>query len=320
MTNVFLCMALVIISGTSLLGQGRPSVYGPMGDAALTNLPGQKIGPNDLIGISVYDSPELTRTVRVSADGQITLPMLKRKLAAAGNLPSALEAEIAAALKEDGILVDPVVAVTVVEYHSRPISVMGAVRRPTTFQAMGRTTLLEALGRAEGLSEEAGPEILLSRPDPTKAPGQSLVTRIPVRELIDQAKPEWNIVLAGGEDIRVPVARKIYVSGNVKKPLAFPVREGSPVTVMKALAMAEGVSPFYSRQAFIFRPREDGSKEEIPVELTKILKRESADVTLQPEDVLYIPENTRRKTVVNVAEKASGFGLATISGLLIWRR
>lgn len=320
MTKVFFSITVALLLECAASGQSRPTAYGPMGDAALTNLPGQKIGPNDLIGISVYDAPELTRTIRVSADGLITLPMLKRKLTAAGMLPSALEDEVARALKDDGILVDPVVAVTIVEYYSRPISIMGAVRKPVTFQAMGRTTLLEALGRAEGLSDEAGPELLLSRPDPVKPLAPSLVTRIPIRELIDQARPEWNLVLNGGEEIRVPVARKIYVSGNVKKPLAFPVREGSPVTVLKALAMAEGVSPFYARQAFIFRPKDDGSKKEIPVELAKILKRESDDVVLEPEDVLYIPENSRKKTFVNVAEKASGFGLATISGVLIWRR
>ena len=76
-----------------------------------------------------------------------------------------METLIAEALVEEEILVDPAVTVTIAEYHSRPISVAGAVKSPLTFQALGKTTLLEALTRAQGLSEEAGAEILLTRPE-----------------------------------------------------------------------------------------------------------------------------------------------------------
>lgn len=310
----------VSLVGAPAFAQSKPiSGQGPMADAGTTNLPGQKIGPNDLVGISVYDAPELTRTIRVSSDGFVALPMLKKKIRAAGLLPGDLEQDIAASLKEGGILVEPIVAVTIVEYHSRPISVMGAVKKPLTFQAVGRITLLEALGRAEGLTEFAGPEILLTQPDPGQ-PGKTLLTRLAVRDVLDKSGPDTIFELHGGEEIRVPEAKKIYVAGNVKKPGAFPVRDGSPMTVLKALTLTEGVTPFYMKTVYIIRPQDDGSKKEISVELAKILKRESPDVELEPEDLLYIPENTGRKTAVTLAEKASSFGLATISGLLIWRR
>lgn len=310
---------LGLVMCSVMTAQPKQTAYGPMADAAVANLPGLRIGANDLIGVSVYDAPELTRTVRVSAEGFISLPMVKGKLKAEGLLPGELEGIIANSLKAGGILVEPIVAVTVVEYHSRPISVMGAVKKPGTFQAAGSMKLLEALGRAEGLTQEAGQEIVVSRPD-KENPGKLLLTRISVRELIDQAKPELNLELQGGEEIRVPEAKRIYVAGNVKKPGAFVLREGTPMTVMKALSLAEGVSTFSMKTAYIFRPATDGSKTEIPVELAKIFRRQTLDVRLEPEDLLYIPENTSRKTAVNLAEKASSFGLATISGLLIWRR
>ena len=120
------------------------------------NLPAQRIGANDLLAITVYGAPELTRTIRVSDDGLIRLPMVKRKIEARGLMPGELEQRIAAALVAEEILVDPAVTVNVAEYHSRPISVVGAVHRPLTFQAWGRTTLLEAIARAEGLSADAG--------------------------------------------------------------------------------------------------------------------------------------------------------------------
>src|SRR6476659_2645214 len=95
----------------------------PMSDPAATNLPAQKIGADDLLAVSVYDSPELTRTVRVGADGSIRLPMLKQRIQVEGLMPSDVEAAIGTALKTEELLVDPFVSVTVAEYHSRPISV-----------------------------------------------------------------------------------------------------------------------------------------------------------------------------------------------------
>src|ERR1700732_998451 len=82
-------------------------------------LPAQKIGPNDLISVSVYDAPEFTRAVRVGADGLIRFPMLKAKINAEGSLPSDLETVIAQALTAEDLIVEPFVTVQVVEYSSR---------------------------------------------------------------------------------------------------------------------------------------------------------------------------------------------------------
>src|SRR5271155_1005204 len=84
------------------------------------NLPAQPIGANDLLSLSVYGAPELTRTVRVSAEGSIRLPMLKQRIAARGLMPAELETRIAAALAQEGLLIDPAVTVTIAEYYSRP--------------------------------------------------------------------------------------------------------------------------------------------------------------------------------------------------------
>ena len=134
-----------LLASLSLFAQA-PARPAPMADSG-ANLPAQKIGSNDLIAISVYDSPELTRTVRVGADGAIRLPMLKQALAVEGRMPEEVETIIAAALKDEQILIDPFVTVTVAEYHSRPVSVMGAVRTPVTFQAASPVSLLDALAR-----------------------------------------------------------------------------------------------------------------------------------------------------------------------------
>lgn len=318
-TTFLTLIAFLALAVAPLGAQTRPSpAWGPMGDAGAANLPGQKIGPNDLLAVSVYDAPELTRTLRVSADGYLRLPMTAKKIKADGLLPAELEREIAGLLSDEGLFVKPVVMVTVVEYNSRPVSVVGAVRRPLTFQAVGRVTLLDALARAEGLTGDAGPEILVTRP--ASDTGQRVTERIAVRELMDRAVGEKNLLLQGGEEIRVPEAGRIYVTGNVKKPGSFPVREGAELSVLKALALAEGLSPFPQKLAYLYRPAPDGTRQEIAVPLARIVQRKAADVTLRADDVLYIPEDAGKRTVSSVVDRLAGFGASTASGVLIWRR
>jgi polysaccharide export outer membrane protein len=282
-----------------------------MEDAARENLPAQKLGADDLVGISVYDAPELTRTVRIEADGTIHLPLLQRGVEAAGALPRQLETGIAAALEQEQILVNPIVKVTVVEYHSRPVAVMGAVRKPVTFQAVGAVTLLDALARAEGLTTDAGAEILLTRES-------GLIERIQVKRLMKDADPAVNFTLHGGEEIRVPEAGKIFVVGNVRKPGAFPVRDASENSVLRLVALSEGLMPFAAKLAYVYRRDESGVKQEIPIELDKILQRKAADVPLEVDDLLYIPDNKGKRNVMSMVDRITTFGASTASGVLIW--
>jgi len=288
----------------------------------IANLPAQRIGADDLLVVSVYDSPELTRTVRVGSDGNIRMPMLKHSIKAEGLMPSELETAVCQALKDEELIVDPFVAVTVAEYHSRPISVMGAVKKPVTFQAEGPTTLLEALARAEGLSTEAGPDILVTRKPAAVGVGEAniagLVQRIPVRTLIDAADPSVNLQLVGGEEIRVPEAGKIFVVGNVKKPGAYVVQDDGGTTVLKVLAVSEGLLPYASKQAYIYR-REgaSASKNEIPIKLNKIMERKEPDISLQANDVLYIPDNKGMRITASVLEKLVMIG-GGVSAALVY--
>jgi len=286
------------------------------------NLPAQKIGPNDLIAVSVYQSPELSRTVRVSNDGVIRLPMLNEPIRAENLMPSELDSAIADALTAGGILVSPIVTVTVVEYRSRPISVAGAVKAPVTFQASGEVTLLEAITRAGGLNEDAGREILVSRTErgPDGAP-KRLTQRISVKSLIDAADPGANLRLTGGEEIRVPELGRVFVVGNVKKPGRYPVDDANQTTVLKVLALAEGLTPFSSARAYVVRRNSSGAAtSEVPVELKSIMQRKSPDVALVAGDILYIPDNSGRRATLTALEKITGFASATASGILIWGR
>ncbi len=307
-------LTLAVFSGAAR-GQ-EPQRQAPLVDANTANLPAHRIGNNDLIAISVYASPELTRTLRVGMDGLIRLPLLKEPVKAAGRMPAELEAAIQEALKSAELIVDPQVTVTVVEYQSRPISVMGAVRKPVTFQAAGKLSLLEALARAEGLAADAGPEILVTRTstDPDAAP--SLVRRIPVKALLGATDPSLNLELSGGEEVRIPAAEKIFVVGNVRRPGAFGVGEEAGTTVLKAVAMAEGLAPYAAKQAVIYRREATGSMNELTVELGKIMGRKAPDSPLLPNDVLYIPEARGKKLGWATVERLLLFGSGATTALI----
>src|SRR5437660_11338392 len=106
-------MLIGMLLAVVVQAQVRPTL---MEDAGRENLPAQQLGIDDLVAISVYDAPELTRTLRVEGDGSIRLPLLKAGVQAAGLFPRELEAGVVDALKTEQILVDPIVKVTVVEY------------------------------------------------------------------------------------------------------------------------------------------------------------------------------------------------------------
>lgn len=301
-------MRLILFLTASLcFAQVRPNL---MEDAGKANLPSQRLGVDDLIAVSVYDAPELTRTVRVETDGTIHLPLLKQGIEATGIYPGQLESSIAKELKTEEILVDPLVKVTVVEYYSRPIAVMGAVKKPVTFQAVGTVTLLDALAKAEGLTNDAGTEILLTRSDQ--------VEHIPVKRLMKDADPAVNYQLHGGEEIRVPEAGKIFVVGNVHKPGAFPVRDPQDESVLKMIAVAEGLTPYSAKMAYIYRRDASGTKKEIPVELSKIMQRKSPDIPLQIDDLLYIPDSSAKRVTMTTLDRLSWFAASTASGLAVW--
>jgi polysaccharide export outer membrane protein len=315
MANVLACAACAQLQpGASPYHAGAGAVQ--LSD--VSNLPVQRIGRDDLVGITVYDSPELTRTVRVGSDGDIRLPMLSQHIKAAGLYPAELEQAITTALTEEDVLVTPIVTVFVVEYRSRPISVVGAVKTPITFQATGKVTLLDAISQAQGLTENAGAEILISRPVPD-ADGvmNTSVQRVPVKDLLDAVDPALNIPLQGWEEIRVPEAGRVFVLGNVKKPGAFLITNGSESSVMKAIALSEGLDNFSARFAYIYRAEGGaGGRKEIPIDLKKIMHRTAPDVALQSNDILYIPNATGLKASMKVLEASVGVGAAVSSALI----
>src|SRR4051794_5747953 len=233
-----------------MVGAGAASLASQDRSPFFNNLSLEPVGQGDLLYVSITNWTDVTRSYRIAQDGTITLPVLKHGIQVSGLTAPDIERTIAETLTKGKILVDPIVTVNVVEYRSKAVDVAGAVRHPLTFQALGRVRLLDAIARAEGVSAEAGTEVLLYRPN-----GNGDVKHISLKHLIEGSDPSLNEVLHGGEQIRVPQAGKVYVLGNVKSPGAYPITEAEGMTVLKALALCQGTLPYSQNTAFIFRPK-----------------------------------------------------------------
>ena len=135
------------------------------------------IGEGDLLSISVFDVPELTREVRVSQNGTISMPLVPTRLHVAGLSEVQAEQMIADVLEANGLVTHAEVGVTVKEHRSRPITIVGAVQHPMVYQADHSVTLLEVLAEAGGITSDAGDTIVVTRahaatfvPVPTPSP------------------------------------------------------------------------------------------------------------------------------------------------------
>lgn len=300
-----LAFVVLLVSIGAAAQQSNQAYPAAMPEAG-PNLPAQPIGPNDLIAVSVYGAPEISRPIRVGADGYIRIPILKDRIKAEGLMPQDVEGAIGKALEKAGLYVDPFVTVSIVEYSSRPITVSGAVKLPLEFQASSPTSLLQAISKAGGLSDSAGSEILVTQTQ-TGPDGQTVphTRHIPVRGLINDADADLNFMLTGGEQVIVPEAAKVYVGGYVKMPNAYKVQEGGEISIRQVLALSQGLAPYAGKIAYIYRPDGAGGRTEISVPLAKILDRKAPDVPLLANDIFYVPDNKGKRIALTTLDKMS---------------
>ena len=277
-----------------------------------------QVGPEDLLSVTVMDAPEFSRQFRVSAAGTIRIPLVKQPIEAAGKTCQQLEADIAQALIDDGLLRDPAVSVTLREFHSKPVSVSGAVRGATVFQAARPLRLTEALSRAGGLTESAGGEVLVFVPARDGQPASSV--RVALKTLLESPDAEANLWLRGGEDVRVPQAGRVYVLGSVSRPGALLVSHDEPLTLLRALALSGGTTPTASSKAFLMKSSAASpAKREIALNIKKLLKREQPDLPLESDDVLFVPESGTKKISQGSVVQAMQALIYTSVGVLLWR-
>jgi len=274
--------------------QSEPNQPAPSSDSSqssqvwATNLGDEPVGTGDLVYITVTGSPEFTRSYRVSNDGDISIPLVPKPISVIGLAPAAIAHAVSDALVRDRILVAPIVSASVLEYKSRQVTVAGAVNTPVIIQATGNLKLLDAIARAHGIAPDAGAEVIVSSLD--KTTGNKNSTSIAIKDLLSGEDRNLNIALHGGEEVRVPEAAKLFVTGNVKLPGLYRINDAEGSSVLRALALSQGTLPDCTKQAYVYRMvAEANQRQEIVIPLQDILRRKAADVPLQANDILYVP-------------------------------
>jgi polysaccharide biosynthesis/export protein len=314
-----------------------------------------RMGAHDLLEINVFEAPELNRSLRVSAGGEITMPLIGT-VQCAGLTSRDLEFVLEERLRK--YLKDPHVGVFVSAIESHPISVVGAVKKPGVFQVRGPKTVLEMLSMAEGLADDAGDEVLVMRgaglrhgtnsiggtdstddksaPSPAHklAPGevaQALnvsagdntaddkeTVRVDLQKLLETGDAKYNVPVYPGDIVKVTRAGIVYVVGEVKKPGGFVLKSHEQMSVLKAIALAEGLTPTSSKgRTRIIRTNEDtGERAEIPIDLGKILDGKAPDRPLNAADIVFVPNSAGLAALYKGTEAV----VSTASGLIIFHR
>ena len=287
------------------------------------------IGPEDVLRVDVFDVPELTGLVlRVANDGTIAPPLLGH-VKAAGMTPSELRRELET-LWGKKYLQNPQVSVFVAEFHAMPVSVVGAVEKPGLYPMTAPRSLIEMISQAGGLAKKttaaAGPTVMITRQggfgDLQPTEGMRFIAQnkleIDLHKLLYSNESGLNIEIKPRDIISVSRADIVYVTGRgVLKPGGFVLEDRDNVTVFQALAMAGGVtSNAKKHDARIIRRQADGSRTEIPVDLDKVLKGQTPDLTLAANDILFVPDSAQKAALKKGAEAIVG----TLSGLLIYGR
>jgi len=314
--GIFVMMALAVVCAAAR----QTADPGNQSQAAYT------LGPDDQILIRALYAEEISeKPVMIGTNGYISLPMVGR-LRASGLTVEQLETEIVSRLKP--YVQDPQVSVSVVEFRSQPVSVLGAVANSGVVQLRGHKTLFEVISEAGGLKNEAGNTIKITRrkefgPIPLASSvadrsGQFSVAEVSVKSVMEARNPQENIEVMPKDVVSIPRAELIYVIGSVKRAGGFVLNEREHISVLQALAMAEGLDRVASGgNARILRSSDDAStRTEIPVDVNKILAGKTSDVPMLANDILFIPNSAAKSATLRGVEAA----IQVATGVVVWRR
>ena len=244
-----------------------------------------RIGGDDVLAISVFGHDDLTKTTKVSPDGLINFPLIGN-VTAAGRTVDEISTEIRDRLAKD-FLVDPHVTVSVWEYLSQWVNVIGEIAKPGRYYLTGPTTLIDAISEAGGLRPTAGATILVTRrvqeSDPADA-GE--VLRFSTASLLSEEKAATVIRLRSGDVVNALAREVFYVAGDVRNPGAYPLDRATTLT--KAITIAGGLSSGAGGAGIELIRDEGGAQERTSYTLRDIEDRKTPDPPLHPGDVVVV--------------------------------
>lgn len=266
------------------------------------------IGTGDLLDISVYGLPDMAGKFRVNAAGDISVPLIKTQHVA-GLTADQAERQLEKALVEGNYVKHPHVSVLIAEYSTQGVSVGGEVQKPGVYPIHSTLRLQDLIDQAGGFTNKAGRTVTIThRSLPAKA--QVIVlSKDPSKAL------ENNVNVYPGDTIVVSTAGIIYVVGDVNHPSGFAIDKTDTLSVLQAIALAEGTKPNASLdRARLIRKTDDGPQE-TPIHLKEILAGKATDTLLQPNDILFVPDSAAK----SAAKRSLEAILQVATGVAIYR-
>jgi polysaccharide biosynthesis/export protein len=245
-----------------------------------------RVGPQDVLTITVFGQPTLTGRYTVEADGSVAFPLIGR-VPASGQTPRSIEDALRKKL-QDGFLKQPQVTVAVEQYRSQRIFVIGEIRQSGEYTLTGPTTIMEAIARAGSPTADASGEVVVLRASaaqkqsgPVLPDGADPSTEI-LRADLDKLRSgafENNVNLRDGDTLFLPRGEKIYVYGQVRSPGAYLMSKS--LTVLQALSLAGGATERAATNRIRVARMVDGTRKELEIKLGDQVK---------PGDTLIVPE------------------------------
>ncbi len=265
------------------------------------------IGGGDLLEVSVYGAPDFLKQVRVADSGEITLPLIGSVRVAGLSIRQAEEL-VQQRLSDGKFFKDPQVSILEKEYATQGISVLGEVQKPGIYPLLGSRRLYDAISAAGGVTAKAGNTVTVTH---RQKPDEAHTITVPPNKTFP---PDVNIEILPGDTVVVSKAGIVYVVGDVKMPAGF-VMENTDLTVLQAIAMAQGTNVTAKLDhTVLIRKIPEGKQREIPIQLGKIMSAQASDVTLQADDIVFVPRSVAKAGFRRGLDAA----LQTVVGLAIY--
>jgi polysaccharide biosynthesis/export protein len=250
------------------------------------------VGAGDLIEMSVFDTPELSGKLRVSNSGDVILPLVGT-IHVGGLSANEMQNLIRRKLIDGGFMNDPQVTVFISEYATQGVSVLGEVKAPGVYPALGSHNLVDYISLAGGLTAMAGSEVTVTHSSQPDRPEEVKISSKAPSSLRN------NPQIFPGDSIFVQKTGLIYVIGDVVRPGGFPMDHDDHLTILQALALAQGTTFSAKKGATVIIRTTSQGHQTIPEDLKKILASKATDDVLQDNDILFIPNSAGRTALKN---------------------
>jgi polysaccharide export outer membrane protein len=262
------------------------------------------LGPGDLIEVSVYNVPDLDTKIRVNNDGDISLPLINY-VHVAGLTVDEAEIAIERRFETGGFVKNPHVQIFVQEYTSQGASVLGEVSKPGIYSILGHQKLFSLISEAGGFTDRAGKSITVKHRD------QPPIT-VPISHNLED-HPESDIPVYPGDMVTVRRADVVYVVGDVGRPSGFLMDSGH-ISVLQAIALAGGTNSTAKLNGTRIVRKGPSGLVTVPVPLKKLLAAKANDMSMQADDILFVPTSSRKLMQARTAEAA--VQIATTAGIV----